>query len=512
MPSTRRTTLAAINRPRKSMGISRNNEPNIQNQKKNIRPTTKDRKSMMPRVPGEMASPLLKVKMSNGGKSINSVTPSRRKSSDKRQALARNDPRSIGDKEYQLTCIRNLLQYLTDGGYENIVSVRSLSCPSGKDFNQILTFMVRKIDPTFNDGSTKFEDEAVLFFRQLNYPYTMSKTSLVAAGSPHTWPTLLAALNWLVEYLKVYANDEETPESEHPIVQLMHKSNTDFFRYVGVSYEAFIKAEDDYSNELEQHFIEDFEQGNLYVEQENVRTKEQNNDIAAEIESLESLARPAESRQKMEQLCAELESCEQIHSDLLEHKETLQQRVTSKTQELQKLEKQVAKNKSNIATLKKSVKTQNLSQDDMKRMRNEIACLRDTLDRTAVSRTEIQKLACEHDERFQLKINNLKHQVKECNTITERCQQNLPYNHAQRNKEFVLYVDSTQAQNYRSDPSKLFGGINVQQYAIPTYMNMRDDFCSQVDENKRSLVTLASQKQSTEISIIDASEKSKVSL
>ena len=35
------------------------------------------------------------------------------------------------------------------------------------------------------------------------YPFAVSKTGLVACGSPHAWPPLLASLAWFVELLLV---------------------------------------------------------------------------------------------------------------------------------------------------------------------------------------------------------------------------------------------------------------------------------------------------------------------
>ena len=66
--------------------------------------------------------------------------------------------------------------------------------------NQIVTFLLRRIDPTFNDGTQKFDDEISLASKTLRYPYPILKTTLVAAGSPYACPTLLAA-SWLIELL-----------------------------------------------------------------------------------------------------------------------------------------------------------------------------------------------------------------------------------------------------------------------------------------------------------------------
>ena len=48
----------------------------------------------------------------------------------------------------------------------------------------------------------KVEDEVPAMFKRLGYPFQISKSSLYAVGSPHTWPALLAALHWIVELLE----------------------------------------------------------------------------------------------------------------------------------------------------------------------------------------------------------------------------------------------------------------------------------------------------------------------
>ena len=49
----------------------------------------------------------------------------------------------------------------------------------------------------------KPEEEVPKILRVLGYPFAISKSSMFAIGSPHTWPHLLAALTWLVELIKV---------------------------------------------------------------------------------------------------------------------------------------------------------------------------------------------------------------------------------------------------------------------------------------------------------------------
>lgn len=59
-----------------------------------------------------------------------------------------------------------------------------------------------QVDPNLNPKSlTKVEDDVPAFFKRLRYPFQISKSSLFAVGSPHTWPGLLASLVWLTELL-----------------------------------------------------------------------------------------------------------------------------------------------------------------------------------------------------------------------------------------------------------------------------------------------------------------------
>ena len=59
-----------------------------------------------------------------------------------------------------------------------------------------------QVDPNLAAKSLgKIEDDVPALFKRLRYPFGISKSSLFAVGSPHTWPSLLAALTWLAELL-----------------------------------------------------------------------------------------------------------------------------------------------------------------------------------------------------------------------------------------------------------------------------------------------------------------------
>lgn len=163
--------------------------------------------------------------------SKSSSTPSKNRrvslapSSNKESSSSNIDPRDIKDKLYLQNAIRKMVSYLKTRGYQNAstLNVKQLvtSGPSGRDFQNIMTFLFRRVDPTFHQQPImsgkqnqrtdeivlKFEDEVSMAFRCLGYPFPISKTGLVAVGSPHTWPALIAAIDWLVDVLVI--RDEE---------------------------------------------------------------------------------------------------------------------------------------------------------------------------------------------------------------------------------------------------------------------------------------------------------------
>lgn len=268
------------------------------------------RKSMLPRMDGRENS----IPRSPGGVT-NSTAASRRRSmgTDKmrRKSLVpppssapavKTDTRPINDKAFQQQCIKQLLVFLLENGYDLPISPKTLARPSARDFCNIATFMLRLIDPNFqkvtsnsdNDAPPmKFEDEVALNFKYIGYPYNVSKTALVAAGSMHTWPSLLAALSWLMDHIKAQSiiqvdydarlDDDEPPSS---LQELEVRSDRVFFRYLGQSYKAFMRNDAPSLEQLEMGLADRFERDDSYLVQEMERVTELNTAIVERINEL----------------------------------------------------------------------------------------------------------------------------------------------------------------------------------------------------------------------------------
>ena len=201
------------------------------------------------------------------------------------------DPRPISDKAYQQECIKELFAFLQSSGYDHPISQKSLSRPSGKDFSNIVTFMLRRVDPTFQDGTMKFEDEVAMNFKAMGYPFAVSKTALVAAGSPHTWPTLLAALTWLMKRLQcmehlVSKESINNGGDFESVEELERKTDKFFFSYLSASYMAFLKGDEKLREELEMGLADRLESDDNILMQEIEQMTDQNAGIVEKMNNL----------------------------------------------------------------------------------------------------------------------------------------------------------------------------------------------------------------------------------
>ena len=58
------------------------------------------------------------------------------------------------------------------------------------------------LDENYKVG-TKHEEEIPRIMKMLGYPFLISKSSMFTIGTPHTWPTMLAGLSYVVDLINV---------------------------------------------------------------------------------------------------------------------------------------------------------------------------------------------------------------------------------------------------------------------------------------------------------------------
>ena len=284
----RRTTLGPVNHQQQQQSRGRQSTAKARNSRKSMIPTTS---TSITNTSNAANNPHNAAAASTRRQSI-AVIPSSQTTTTqappppprRSTMMIMEDPRPITDRIYIKKCTTSLYKYLISNGYEHPVTMKSLHLPSSRDFQFIVTFLLRKFDPTFYaDNKSKFEDEVSMAFKALGYPFNISKTGLVAAGSPHTWPALLAALSWLVELLQydeIYESElqlqqqvEEgaSGEEELDVERMILRSEKSFFKYLLQAYEMFLCGDDESYDKLEEGLVEMFEGDNGMLEMEKNR-------------------------------------------------------------------------------------------------------------------------------------------------------------------------------------------------------------------------------------------------
>ena len=61
----------------------------------------------------------------------------------------RSDSRPLMDKAFLNASLHKLADYLSSHGYDQPINAKTLSRPSGRDFNNIMGFLFRQIDPNY---------------------------------------------------------------------------------------------------------------------------------------------------------------------------------------------------------------------------------------------------------------------------------------------------------------------------------------------------------------------------
>ena len=328
----------------------------------------------------------------------------------------KTDPRPITDRNYMGNCIRNLINYLTSHGYDQPLSTKLLTAPTSKEFVHIVQFLFRKIDPNFKLGA-KVEDEIILIFKKLQYPFPISKSALYTVGSTHTWPSLLASLNWLVELL-VY--EEEVEAAKDTTFDSDDGSKT-FFQYVGRSYECFLAGDDERCNALEEDLRDAFKQKFIETDAYSTEMETKNAQLQEKIDKLKRGETPLATVQKKKaDLLRDVEKYKGLIQGLEEHKATFQKKVKDRERDLEQRNAEMVRVKAECAALKEKVSRQEVNLVDVERMTKEKQELQEMLEKVAEQREAAEKVVREHQGTIDLKVEEIERQVEEYHEVAER--------------------------------------------------------------------------------------------
>ncbi|XP_058533004.1 kinetochore protein NDC80 homolog isoform X2 [Ochotona princeps] len=301
------------------------------------------------------------------------------------------DPRPLNDKAFIQGCIRQLCEFLTENGYAYSVSVKSLQAPSVKDFLKIFAFLYGFLCPSYELPDTKFEEEVPRIFKELGYPFALSKSSMYTVGAPHTWPHIVAALVWLIDCIKIYTAmkensplfDDGHPRGEETEDGIVH--NKLFLDYTIKCYESFMTGADSFEEmnaELQSKLKDLYNVDAFKLESLAAKNKALNEQIARLEQEREKEPNRLESLRKLKtSLQADVQKYQAYMNNLESHSAILDQKLNGLDEEVSRVESECEMMKQENARLQNIVDNQKYSVADIERINHEKNELQQTINK-----------------------------------------------------------------------------------------------------------------------------------
>jgi len=311
----------------------------------------------------------------------------------------RVDPRPITDKNYVKENIRKLILFLTSHHYNQQLSPKQLSSPSTKDFKNIILFLFQQLDPNFQFGAN-FEDQVKMYLKRFGYPFAISKNALQAAGSPHTWPYLLAMLVWLMEELQYHEAVHLTqPLNADPMASIMNitpqqvaqeSEQQMFFEYVSGAYQAFLQGEDNFSV-FDEALAKKFDLKNAGVSEEIDKLNARSEELQQEIAQLQAAKDSLDEYNAFKKACqADIPVLEENIRNNRAYLESVQTKKVAREQELENKIKQLEELEVEKAKLTEQLSKQTFTPLQVSEMMHQKATLESTLEAQAKAAENIQ--------------------------------------------------------------------------------------------------------------------------
>ena len=329
-----------------------------------------------------------------------------------------DDPRKIDSKDFMKNSIPQLINYLVTHSFDHSINPKILTRPSVKDFNNIVLFLFKQIDPNFT-CTGKFEDEVISMFKQLKYPYPISKTNLVAAGSPTAWPQLLAAIMWLIELLNydeaakigIYNPDdlEDDPSGAKA-----------FFSYLSKAYSCFLNGDDETYALLEEQFVESYESINKNIARQVEQIEDSNAALEKSVRELETRTEKlSEVRKYKEDMNSDADKFKQLIETLENKRQHHQDSIVRRTEELKSLNESNRQTEENIKVLKEKIACQELQPEDVKRMNEKRTKMEEALDGETTRKEELENKVWELEKTLRDKVQSLDECARKYNQMGE---------------------------------------------------------------------------------------------
>ncbi|KAL3943575.1 MAG: hypothetical protein SGBAC_002356 [Bacillariaceae sp.] len=370
--------------------------------------------------------------------------------------------------------------------------------------------MLRLVDPNFHKDSTmKIEDEISMNFRAMGYPFTVSKTTLVAAGSPHSWSTLLAALTWLMERIECMSNckeENDDPRQFESVEELEAQTDKAFFKYLSAAYTAFLRGDEKLTEELENALGDRFERDDELIAQEIQIMDDKNGIILEELAELEGAEEDLQHHVvRREDLFKSLEGLGDVMTPMNEELEEREQQKAEVTNKLEETNRQLERVATHIEELKVSINNQELSVEDTLKMKNDLKGIEEAFDRTLTLRDQRRKTLWDIDSELKKSWNDLETVISDYNA--QHCELNLLPLVSANSINMKATLDKAAVDD--GDKTKLIG-VDLVTSIIPALSSSKQQYNEKLSESKWKFQEALDKLESSEEGFTEAHEELKI--
>ncbi|KAM8975941.1 kinetochore protein NDC80 homolog [Pelodytes ibericus] len=338
------------------------------------------------------------------------------------------DTRPLHDKSFIQQCIRQLCEFLNENGYAQTLTVKSLQGPSTKDFLKIFAFIYSFICPNYEIPDSKFEEEIPRLFKELGYPFALSKSSMYTVGAPHTWPQIVAALMWLIDCVKLSCSVRtEDIVIDEPLGDQSENGidfNQMFLEYTSKCYDQFMDGRDTFE-EIDADVFSKLKDAYSVEESHLESLQTESKRLMEEIERLEREKekepdRLASMRKLKGSLQADIQKYQNYLTEIESHSTLLDQRVGSISEQLETAELESEAIKQENLRLKTILDNQKYSVADIERIKYEEHELHQTITRLTKDLDEEKQHLWSEELKYAKMKEQLETQVTEYHRLSRK--------------------------------------------------------------------------------------------
>ncbi|KAF0548789.1 Kinetochore protein NDC80 [Gigaspora margarita] len=323
------------------------------------------------------------------------------------------DIRPIRDKPFQVDSIDIIYTYAKEKlGFQG--ELKDFKINTSKDYFTLFKLVYQRLD--HGKDITKI-DEIATALRELRYPFAndITKSMLQAVGSVQSWPHLLGAMRWLVEFV---ATLESIEDQDDEVEEGGFNPDSAFFKYATTAYNLFLNGDDDYSDALDE-FDAAYDQSNADIIAKNAEVQKEVDELEKQLNEMnEDPLTVAQNENKT--LRSDMNKFNAYTKHLEDKIIKLKDYIIKLEEEHKGIEIELAKVEEEKAEIQQKVDSQPISPDDVERMHKESEQITNNRNAIATKAKELAKLQWEKGLDLEKRIADIEKLIQYYNTSLYR--------------------------------------------------------------------------------------------